>query len=158
MDLTILTTQSVATIPGFPEITGMSSRGRSVSFKYTVDEAVYEGSADWRVSTREPEQGFALGHIIAGKQQWMRRLYKHGDRILVFSVGLPNTGRPHKLFECLYDASSRYGTCSLCGVYGILKQGEYDGMLDHIMRCASCRLLPCGEPTAPFNEELALSS
>jgi hypothetical protein len=135
-----------------------SSKGKYTSFKYLVDDAVYEASAEWRISLKDPSQGSALCHFRTNGQEWIFRLYQHEEKFYAFSVGLYGTGRPRRLFTCYYDASSRYGTCSLCDSYGVLKFGEYGGMLSHIMRCAACQPLPCGEPTAPFNKELALST
>jgi len=167
MDLIQLTKKCAEAIPGFPkEIIDTSSgeeaketisfkspsaSGKNVAFKYTVNDVVHEASAKWRISLRDPAQGFALCHFSANDQEWTFRLYRDESKIYVFSVGLPASGRPHGLFTCYYDQSTRNDTCSLCGEYGVLKFGEYGGMMvPHVARCVSCRPLPCGEQTIPF--------
>lgn len=130
MNLIELTKRCAEAIPDFPKkVNSASSKGRVVFFKYIVNGVVHEGTAQWRLSVEDPEQGFALCHFFANGQEWAFRLYEHNEKIHVFSVGLPKTGRPHRLFTCDYDASTLRGTCSLCGKYAILKQGEYSAML-----------------------------
>jgi len=167
MDLIELTKKCAEAIPDFPQetvntLSGReteevvsfrypSSSGKNVTFKYLVNDAVHEACARWRVSLKDPAQGFAFCHFNANNQEWAFRLYEQETKIYVFSVGLPATGHPHGLFTCYYDMSTRNGACSLCGEYGILKFGEYGGMMvPHVARCASCQPLPCGEPTIPF--------
>lgn len=148
------------TIPEAPPVANVTDKGSgifTIECKEKKRSTLFTFSAELRIpASATPRTGFATCIIAIGEQRWIFRMIRANEHIFALSVS-GEVGKPHYLDACWYEGAER-GSCTLCGKKDtIVTYGEHCGMLPHIRRCDACQPLPCGEPTASFNKELALS-